>query len=235
MRLQAIPAPVASRAEGRAPRVRTLVAVASFTALISVALVLAARSAGIATHRLLQDPAAQFGFPPYIGLISYAGVALLVATGAILVFAAAIGRRKGALLWVVATFSGLLAVDDLLMLHESVFPKVLGLPEWLLYAVYLILGGLVLAWLPRGRESLGLLVPLSLLAVSVAIDLVGDLLAVPFHRTILVEDTAKVAGLATWLAFWANFAAAHLREATPPALDGAGRGPGARAPSCPTP
>ena len=188
---------------------------------VSAALLLAVRSLGVAPRRLLQDPAGQYDFPPFVGLISHGGVALLVATAAILAFAAAVGRRDAGLLAGAAALSGMLAADDLLLLHERVVPAVLGLGETWLYGLYGVLLALILARLPRRRGSLGILVPLSLMAVSVG----TDQMELPMNTRVLVEDLAKVAGFAAWLAFWAGFAAARLREGltTAPELAGPAR------------
>lgn len=201
-------APVVSREPVLRRPFRAPLLAAGAAALVAAALVAVARWIGIAPRRLFQDPAGQFDFPAYAGLISYLGVALLVATTTIGLFAVALRGRGAAPLGLVAGFSALLAADALLMLHERVLPAVLGLHEVALYGLYAALVALILVRLPRGLGSWGVVVPLGLLAASVGV----DLMEMPMNTRVLLEDTAKVAGFAAWLAFWASFAAARMRE-----------------------
>ena len=189
--------------------------------ILAVALLAAARSQGVAPRRLLQDPAGQYDMPPYIGVLSHAGVGLLVATAAITGFVAVLGRREMLLLWLVAGLSMALAADDLLMLHERVVPQVLGLDERVPQALYGLVAVLILVRLWRAPGAAVVLIPLGLLAASVG----ADQMDLPMNTRVLVEDLTKLAGFAAWLAFWAAFAAARMREAGASARRTARAGP----------
>ena len=56
---------------------------------------------------------------------------------------------------------------------------------------------------------MGVLVPLVFLAASVD----ADTIELPTSLPAFTEDLAEVAGFAAWLAFWASFAAARVRDA----------------------
>ncbi len=104
--------------------------------------VLVARLTGNPIWRLAKDPAEIMQFPPYIGLLSNWGVILWTMAAAICLFGAVILRqqRASADTMVFITVSGLLnlllAVDDLFLLHDKLFPSMFHIPEMFFYFLY---------------------------------------------------------------------------------------------------
>lgn len=156
---------------------------------------------------LLRDPlgVAHAGdpLPIYTGWLSHAGVLGWASSASVLAFAAArLGRRGTWSDWVLlaggAGLSAVLCLDDMLMLHESVIPVLVGVGEAHamvgLAAVAAIWGSMSLRALVRGSSFPVLLVSGGFLAASVVVDL-GYLSGLP-------EDGLKLAGISCW-AMWA--------------------------------
>jgi hypothetical protein len=164
---------------------------------------------------LLRDPAAAFDFAPTAGLFSHLGVLAMAGTGAICVFAAMVLPRGAAdrgVLGMVGALALWLALDDLFMLHEGIFPRVLGIPEPVTLAVYvgLVLG---LMWRIGGRVFtqawLGFWVAAAFLVLMLGTDVMFEV-ATP--ASFLVEEVAKLCGFVLWAAFWIAFAGRVLRR-----------------------
>ena len=105
-------------------------------------------------------------------------------------------------------FTGLLLFDDLFLAHEVIYPKVLGVDEKYVIAVYAIFAVIYLAFfrdlIVRYGYSL-MLISLILFAISIFEDLFqGDTGVV--RR--IGEDGTKFIGIATWTTF--HFRAAWL-------------------------
>ena len=163
---------------------------------------------GVHIAVLVRDPAAHFGFPPYAGLISHAGIALLTATAACALMAALLGAPHRRALLAAGMLSAVLAVDDLFLLHE-IAPRLI---EAGIFAVYGALA-LVIALLLR-RERAGM--PLTGLKVAVAflgVSVVADVFKVYGPFAYWLEDFSKLSGFGAWAAFWIGLAAKGLRPA----------------------
>lgn len=167
--------------------------------------------AGLDPERLLRDPAPFTGEPFYLGAFSHFGVlAWWSAAMAGLLGGLALppGRSRRALL-LGGAISALLAMDDLLLLHEEVLPVLLGLPERAVLAIHATLVAAYLwhyrAW-HRARGAGALVAGLGLAAASVVVDLTEG-------GSMLLEDTLKFGGICGWAAYHLRAAAQVLRTA----------------------
>jgi hypothetical protein len=165
----------------------------------------------------------------YYGAVSQLGVLIWTATAAICLFTAlALARlgqlRAAAFPLAAGLLTALLALDDVYMVHEKVFPR-FGLPETLAIGTYVALAvGYVVVFrreLMAGRVPL-LAMTLAAFAVSVAYDHLA-VLGVP--PSTVVEDGAKLFGITGWAVF--HLEAMLARSATPDAghADAHGRPP----------
>src|SRR5690606_12405274 len=102
------------------------------------------------------------------------------------------------------TISVLLLLDDALMLHEMVFPQLLGIKEYVTYAVYLLMfaGFFVLFWQQiMKRDYLLLIAAFVGFAASIGFDAVFEMAEwVPY-----TEDAFKLVGILFWLVYFATF------------------------------
>lgn len=186
---------------------RTLLATcavaAALTALAPIAELVTGGS--IETMELLSDPAELTGAPWYLGALS--SITLLVwAAGAALHLVAGTalrGRtgRLGAALLCLGAITVVLALDDLLLLHEIFFPWVLGTPEVVTFALYAVgIGGVVMVARRElmAQPEVGVLaLALVALGASVVLDVVGPDLTL--RR--VVEEGLKLLGALAWALF----------------------------------
>lgn len=169
--------------------------------LLAVAL---ATLAGADPRWTLRDPAAAGGLPPYAGFFSHLGVLAWWGAAVACGLAALVARLGPGLPSPLADaaaagggLSAVLALDDLLLVHEALLPLYAGLDERWALAAY---GTAALAYLWRfravhlGRETGLLAASLALLAASLVIDLVE----LDGPKALLLEDGAKFAGICAW-------------------------------------
>lgn len=153
----------------------------------------------------------------YFGALSYLGIYVLATAGGAALLGALVLHADGparrptaALLAAGGGWTILIAVDDLLMIHEmgERFPG----GELVIVAGY---GAALLAYLVAFRHVLRrtdpglLLLALAALGFSVAVDLVLDSLAAP---VVLLEDGAKLLGVVAWSALQIRLAFRALRD-----------------------
>lgn len=177
--------------------------------LLICAVALLAGYRGIEFGLLSRDPNNLAGAPFYAGALSNAGVLLwwgAASAGLLgaLVLRHAADRPAFELLAGAALLSGVLALDDLYMVHELAAPEYLGVPELAVLGIY---GACAAWWGWRFRRTLRswqpqvLLIALGFLAASLVIDE-----AAPWWPSALVwEDGAKLAGIGGWCGWVCSF------------------------------
>jgi hypothetical protein len=157
-----------------------------------------------------RDPLQVARLPPYIGFLSNIGILLWNSVLAVCAFCAVAAlrggdpsRREPALLLLhFAAITAVLMLDDLFMFHEWVFPRILGIGETTVAAVY---GFLVLLFLLRHARAIlsgADTIFLALAFVGFGIHNMVEILPVDsVLRTHLMEDGAKLFGIAGWVVF----------------------------------
>lgn len=178
-------------------------------------------------------PGATFGGPPfYLGLLSTVGGLVMWTSAVACVFAGTLlrrlgDRRGGAFLLSAGAFSGLLALDDLLLIHDGYLmhfhvSEVVTLGAYGMY----FLGHLVVFRREILTREYGLLaLALLLLGGSAGIDVLGGDTPIWGYT----EDSLKFLGLCTWTAFHCRVAWLSVRPESRHAGD-LGSGPRSLAP-----
>jgi hypothetical protein len=176
---------------------------------VVVAAALAAR-AGVPFSALSRDPVTELHGPFYVGWLSNIGAILWCVAAAACLFGWAVARRTSMTrlpspLFLLASglLSALLMADDLLLLHDGLFPHVLHVGERKTLAAYALL---VAAYLLRFRRDilatrwLPLAAAFGFFALSLAFD--AGLLNVGEHRRHVFEDGFKLIGIAWWCGYF---------------------------------
>ena len=176
---------------------------------------------GIPVENLTSEPTTIADVPAYTGAVSTIGVmGWAAAVGMYLMGAALlyekIERKEAAFLAYGATFTAYLAIDDAFAFHESVLPSI-GISENATYAVLL---GLVIVYAllfrPQIRNSawLFLVLAVTLIAASVAVDLIWEMLdpSSGFAIQLFLEDGLKLFGICAWVAYSAMSTRGLLRR-----------------------
>lgn len=205
---------------------RWLLLVQAPAVALLVAVWVAAGITGRAPSRFTQDPATLLGSHPFVGVVSNVGIVLWAATAAITLFTALVlqsrapGHHSAAFLGSAGVLTCGALLDDLFLFHEELLPTVLGVPQAVFLVAYA--GALALFLLHyRGlvlRTDYGLLVlTLAWFAVSLGVD--------QFPHTwfawkplYLVEDGAKLLGIAGWLGYFGRVSALTLLSEQAPAV-----------------
>ena len=170
---------------------------------------------------LMRDPAEVAHLPAYSGFVSNTGgllwagaTTLALATAALLARAGRRGETMGFFV-ILGLLSGALMADDVFMLHDRIFPHVLGLPEWLPVAFHAVLLLVLLAGFRRVYAEWNLFflaMALSGFAASLGIDLLPEE-SLPGHY--VIEDGFKLFGIVNWLAFTVQSCFRYLRAIEP--------------------
>jgi len=187
-------------------RVWPTLAVGGAVALVSIvgAYALSVRMQ-VPAEALTRDPAASIGSAWWLGLLSNLGIMLWGAATAICALGAYLLLRmdagRSATLFMLAS-TGMclaLALDDAFMLHEEVLPAYPGIPERVVYGVYVVMMAAYIALFRRRlrrTEYVVLLISLACYALSIIIDVLVD--------ARFVEDAFKFAGIVFWVLYFAR-------------------------------
>lgn len=202
----------------RAGAVRYTTALVTFgpaIALIVMAVVLRLL-ADIPVGALTRDRVQLLGGPFYSGLYSTLGLLMWGATAAVCLFAVSMlgpaQREQRNMFGFAAALTLLLLADDMLLIHEVVFPRYFGIRDEVMIG---LLGATALAFLLRYRQRIFerraayLKATVVFFAASLAFDaLVPD---GAFSGHYLVEDGLKMLGIAAWSSFWMQRCAIEVR------------------------
>jgi hypothetical protein len=164
-----------------------------------------------------RDAAAVLHGPFYVSYLSHLDSLVWNLAAFVALFTAAALRRAGyvesfRLLLAGGLITATMALDDLLLLHESA-EDILGFPEAVVYCIY---GLLILAFVVAFRRRLGpdvLLIGGALVfwVASAGVDLVVDQGTVSF----VAEDGLKIAGVALWVTMLVRLSWAEITAALP--------------------
>ena len=221
--------PFFSRLRQQAPLLRTV----TFAVLLPIVLVyfILAVQRFVPLSVLLRDTNAEVYGPQggvmfYRGALSNIGILLWWTSTSVCAFAAFLFRFKkpgwssGRVFLVYMTvFTGLLALDDLFMLHEEVLPVRLGVSELALYAVYGVLAAGFIGFIQILLETDFLLLGLAFgfFAFSVLTDqgMLGFLFNIRGGAELVAEDLSKMLGIVCWVVFSLRTAVQLLRSSEP--------------------
>jgi len=170
--------------------------------------------ANFSYSQLMNDPATTINFNPFIGIISMLGLFFWAsAIGSSLVAHMVLNYVHGTyaerqFFLFMALLTMVLLLDDAFLLHEEIFPKILGIGERYVKTTYLIFGTLFGIAFFRILEGCNAL----LLAASAAFFMMSLLLDNPafIHGSglegndavlYLAEDGAKFVGIVIWSTF----------------------------------
>lgn len=197
-----------------------LVAVMLTAAVTAGAITVSIASDGIQMIDLLSDPAELTGIPWYLGAVSNINL-LIWAAGAALYLVAGIGlrprnRRLGTALAAIGVLTIVLALDDLLLLHEIVIPWVVGLPQNATFAAY---AGVFAVIVVRYRHEILALPEVSVFAVAalaLAASVALDVLGWDTDARRVAEEVCKLLGVTAWSVFPAAVTIRRLATSAPP-------------------
>jgi hypothetical protein len=155
---------------------------------------------------LTRDISVIAGLPVYAGFLSQIGIFFWSASATICFFSVTLlwqyanGYKLKRFLLISGLLTLLLGLDDIFLLHETVFPFV-GIPEEVVFGSY---AALLLFYLVRfyplilKTEYVLMVIALFFFGVSVLL----DLFPLPGINPFLVEDSAKLIGILSWLAYF---------------------------------
>ena len=167
---------------------------------------------------LLMDPNALASQPPYYGAIGVCGAAIWLAAGACALMASLAAASRDAPVRQALLFGGaltvIMALDDLLMLHEGILP-LLGVPEGSVLFVYAGLGALFLwrvAAFALSTDWLLLLAGQAGLGGSMVADMFmsRELISTWAVQVVFEDVVLKLTGILFWSAFLVRLALASL-------------------------
>jgi len=168
----------------------------------------------------MKDPVSVAKLPFYTGLISNAGVLFWFATFLICSFTFLINRNtnggnKNASFFIY--FGGLallLMLDDLLLLHEQVFPDYLNTSEKIIYLTYMIIfaGGLLIYHkIILSTNFLLLFLGTGFLGLSIVVDMFQERIEDKIGQyRIFFEDGFKFIGIVGWFGYFFNCASIRI-------------------------
>lgn len=167
---------------------------------------------GVQASIFTRDPVSIGGLAYYAGSVSNLGVLIWSASaagcflGCSVLFSLGVFQHTATFMLFGGLITLMFVVDDLFLLHESVFPRFLGISEYYVYTAYLIA---LLAFLYRFntiiRSSRFLLLMLAL--ASFAISIAADMVEHFAHTSewVIIEEAMKMSGIVGWTAYFMRF------------------------------
>lgn len=185
---------------------RFLITAFSFITIIVAALIYFSNVLELPIEQLTADPAVSFNAHPVTGIGSYIGMIMWCTAAVVCLFSAAFLKVTGnetdfLFLLCSGLLSLMLLIDDAFMFHEAIFPWYFHLPQYAVYAGYMLITLAYLFYFRKhilNSEYLILALALLLFGASVA----GDFVLPQEGLAYLVEDAFKLFGLAAWMVYF---------------------------------
>lgn len=187
-------------------RRRVLIGISVVIGGLMLALLVVNRLTGIMTSHVTRDPVQVLEGPFYVGMYSQFGILMWCGSASICLFTAQLLRhnKRGEAASYFASagvLTGIILLDDLLMLHEEVYP-LLGVPEPVVALSYGALAATFVArWRKRVLASSYLLLALAIVFLG-ASALLDSITQVEYPGYFIIEDGSKLFGIACWSTFF---------------------------------
>ncbi len=208
---------------GQARTLRKFLATLFLSASLALcAAIVASVETGTPVGDFLSDPTSTLDVNPFTGAISNLGVLLWCATATMCLFTWSVlrSRSAGAQFSTFVFYSGLmtlfLMLDDLLLFHEWVFPRLLGVTEQVTFSGYLVL---ISGWLLLFRktvldtEYLVLLIAFGFFGLSLFVDTYDQIDSIITNWRQLYEDGFKLLGITCWCGYFARCCFVEINKA----------------------
>ncbi len=167
---------------------------------------------GFTLVEILRDTAQTTKQSSFLGFVSSIGAWLWVAAASVTFFRMAIYGRgvsdpHRTLVMLLACFSLFLALDDFFLIHDRYITEGILIPIYILFLGYLIRR----FWPLIGAiDGTAFLMAGGLLAMSVVVDAVQEILPIGYGASQMLEEGFKFVGAAAWLYFCYRVAAYRL-------------------------
>ncbi|PVA10471.1 oxidase [Pelagivirga sediminicola] len=167
---------------------------------------------GFTVTEVLRDLTQQTGQSSFLGFLSSIGTWLWVAGAAMCFFGAALRRRAEhaahrRLLHLLGGFSFVLALDDFFLIHDRFIAEGILLP---LYALFILIVAKRYWSVISKIEPIVFFIVGGLLAGSIFVDAVQEILPISYAASQIVEEGFKFVGAAAWMYFCARLSAHDL-------------------------
>jgi hypothetical protein len=160
-----------------------------------------------------RDPASTLVASPVVGLLSYAGVLLTWGAAVTCAFAGVLvararGWRHASPLFAAGAGGAYLALDDLLLLHDDIFPQKIGIAQGAVLIGYAVVALAFLWWFRevfRRHDWRLLAIATVALSIALALDFEEIHHHIPFvegELKVWLEDSLKLFGLGFLAAFF---------------------------------
>lgn len=166
------------------------------------------RKAGFSFVEILRDPAQQTEQSSFLGFLSSVGTWFWVSAAAISFFRvlsdAPAEAAHRTVLWMIAGFSLFLGVDDFFLIHDRYITEGILIPIYIVFLWVLLkrYNSVVM-----GTDGTAFLMAGGLLAFSVVVDAVQEILPIGYGASQVLEEGGKFTGAAVWMFFCARVAA----------------------------
>lgn len=168
---------------------------------------------------LTRDPLQTMHARFYIGLISNIGILLWMSAAvsssccAALLRTAQDNKEKALFYFLTGALSFLLTLDDLLMIHEKIWPFITGLSSWIIVGIY---GILFLTFALRFyRYLISKYLPLLLLSLLfLGLSETIDFFCTQTNGVVFFEDSLKLFGIAFWALYFSRLSVDEMRQCT---------------------
>ncbi len=192
-------------------QVKILAGIYALAALTILGVKMVCTAKGLSLDAMLHDPLTVAQAPFYIGCLSNLGVLAWAYAASVFFFGwtqalvhSASKEHTKFLFWS-WILSAALTLDDLFMVHEDVFPSVLGVPQNTAYALYFaLMASYLLAFQKIIRDKLATILIPGLLFFGLSIVLDEAVTRLP----LVLEEGGKLLGILTW-GFYAHSAARY--------------------------
>lgn len=166
-------------------------------------------AAGFSLVEILRDPAQTAKHSSFLGFVSSIGTWFWVAAASICMFRVTTfeqpdpGRHRK-LLVLSGWFSFWLAIDDFFLVHDRYIAEGFLIPLYAIFVITLLVRhrGTIL-----GIDGFAFMVAGAMLAMSVVVDAVQEILPMPYGYSQVLEEGFKFIGAASWLHFCYRIAA----------------------------
>lgn len=186
--------------------------------VIALGIVIVIRiTTGFSMADLTRDPLAVAQAPVYIGILSNLSVLVWAAAATVCFFSYTLVRNRAATgrhAWFLLSggfITVMLLLDDFFMFHEVVFPEYIGVPENLVYVIYISIVLWFLVWYRSIILQTDFLL-LALAGTAFGLMVVMDILEYinPLPGFYLLEDGFKLFGIVSWAAYFISVGARQV-------------------------